>query len=203
MFLYKHFLTSTALCGCLLGLTSNAMALDPIVNGDTVTFTGPNQTVSDDLGYGLFYTSGFDATYSGTLTQGFTKLDAGRLLLTGTLDFPHERYGQQMLINGGIVAASADVWGNHGILVQNGGAIEITGGVFTGEINGFDTRSSSLVWACRSVSNSRPVSASRRAMTARSDRERSRIADWRPCRANSEPTVEPWPDASTRAKPTR
>ncbi|MBJ3784948.1 hypothetical protein JEQ47_09475 [Devosia sp. MSA67] len=117
---------------------NSASAQSPIIGVDTATFTGPGQTVSDDFGFAEIFTAGFDGTYSGTLTQGIYKYDAGRLLLTGSLDFPHNRFDREVVVIGGTLAASGDVWGNHGIQLANDGILEITDGLFTSEVNGYD-----------------------------------------------------------------
>ncbi|WP_171026439.1 autotransporter outer membrane beta-barrel domain-containing protein [Mesorhizobium comanense] len=106
-----------------------------------MTFTAPGQTLATDL-LGAeevtFRTAGYDATYSGTIDGFVTKTDAGRLLLTGSLTVSHDDvYTQEITVAGGILAGSAETLGSHGILLADTGRLEITGGVFTGTVTGY------------------------------------------------------------------
>lgn len=115
---------------------SAQIADQPIINGSSVTFTGPNQTVDQDFGFASFWTGGFDGTYTGTITEGFFKSDEGRLLLTAPLAYSPEVHTYHGVVVGGILAGSGEVFAGRSILLAEQGRIEITGGTFSSEVTG-------------------------------------------------------------------
>jgi outer membrane autotransporter protein len=149
--LYKFVSANMALYVGLLLPTLQAQAADaPIITGTYfVTFTGPGQTLATDLLGGdvvVFDTGGYDATYSGTIDSFVTKRDPGRLLLTGSLTVPHDDvYDQEIVVDQGILAGSGEAFGSHGIRLADTGQLEITGGVFTGSVAGYDDDAGILI----------------------------------------------------------